>query len=437
MAANLAITEKIRSQLQASNKTIDINDPVIKDLFINFGANIVSEVDTRVGNLQNRFSVSFLDNLTDTQLDTYAYSMKGMTRYQGEASTTYIHFILSQRINGDVVIPANTVVATQDSLWQFYSTMTIVVSAGNLDAYYNAMNGSYEIRVPVQAAGAGTDYNVAGYRLTNLLTSLPFTVRVENREDVNDGKDPETSAEFKVRFQNSLVGFDASSKAGLKEKILQTFPKVSDVDIYHAAREANSYIIYYIGADPFASAIAHTISSSYDYRIDFPAEHVPIRYVDSVVLDNTLITAYTYTKSQLILDSSLNLVTNATLIVNYQYNGLNQQITNYLDNLIDIADSVWLPQEANPISLITSVKVKPASYIAIEEVQDIIVNYLTSILNNTFIETLSSLAIEEDLKITYSNIADIQILFNDSQFLTFDRGTYPVILAENITVDSF
>ena len=439
MATNSVIQERIKSLLTSQNPTIDVSDLIIKDLFVNFGANVVSEVDSRVNNIAQRFSISFLDNLTDTQLDNFAYSMKGLVRSQGAAASTYVYVILSKRPAEDVLIPANTIFATQDNNWQFYSTQAIAVSLGSLDSYYNASKGTYEIRVPVQAVGVGTNYNVAAYRINVIVTSLPFTARVENREKVDNGLDPQTTADFKREIQAALAGFDANSKLGVTQKVMQALPTAGDIQILHSVRDANVFDVYFTGMEPYAASFSYTAVSSKDRRIAFPAEYVPIRYVDSVLVDNVPLdsNSYTYSKYELILDNTVSVVEGTVIIVVYQYNGLVSQLSSYLTGLVDIADSKWTPKEATAISLKVSVKVRPASFIAIEEVQDTIINYLSGIVGDQFIDSLSASAIEEQMKTTYANIAELQIRFNGSQFIQFEAGTYPIILAENIIVDSF
>jgi hypothetical protein len=365
--------------------------------------------------------------------------MKGLVRSPGKAASTYVYVILAKRPSGDIIIPANTIFATQDNNWQFYSIQAIAISNGNLDSYYNAAKGTYEIRVPVQAVGVGTNYNVAAYRINVIVTSLPFTARVENRDKVDNGLDPQTTAEFKREIQGALAGFDANSKLGVTQKLMQALPKAGDVQILHSVRDANIFDVYFTGLDPYAASFSYIALSSSDRRIPFPAEYIPIRYVDSVIVDNIPLdsASYSYTQYELIIDNLVSMTAGSVVIINYQYNGLVSQISSYLSGLVDIADSIWKPKEAEAISLKVSVKVRPASFIAVEEVQDTIINYLSGMLGDQFVDSLSAPAIEEQMKTIYANIAELQIRFNGSQFIQFEAGTYPVILSENVIVDSF
>jgi hypothetical protein len=74
--ANSLTRTLLENMLLTNNPSIDVKDPIIKDLAINFGADIIESVETRVKQISDKFSSNYLSNLSSDELDVFALNVK-------------------------------------------------------------------------------------------------------------------------------------------------------------------------------------------------------------------------------------------------------------------------------------------------------------------------------------------------------------------------
>ena len=63
--ASSELTKQLGAILNSANPTLDSEDPAINALFIQFGANLISNVDQRVLAIRNRLAPGSLTTLSD------------------------------------------------------------------------------------------------------------------------------------------------------------------------------------------------------------------------------------------------------------------------------------------------------------------------------------------------------------------------------------
>lgn len=441
----MATVDTLTSALKRINPAIDASDPIIQDVFVKFGANIIDDVSTRVVALQNKYTNVFLANLNDAELDTYAYQTRGLTRLPGKASNGYLYLSFVIAPSSDISIGQNLLFSTTDGKWQYYSSTGVYISLADLSNFYNPVRGVYELRIPAQAIRTGADYNAAAYRITVLKSTLPFTANVENREPFSGGTDPETSAEFISRYELANAGFDSNSTLGITTDI-KAKTAVTDLQIQQVAPDANVFNVAIIGTNPLADSLVYTLQSATDRRIAFPSYSTPIRYVTAVVMNGTVLdsTQYRYTTTELILSQQLTLVQGQQVVIGYQFNGLIQDVKAYLNNTVNLSGATWIVKEAIPVQVSILVLVKLSTFLTVPEVQDLIVNSILNTLNGShFLPNLSAITIEQDILAISQNILDAKVSLGVPNSngvvvwapqIEFAENSYPTAQLSNITV---
>lgn len=433
--SNSAIASRIQKLLAQVNPSVDITDPIIKDLVVNFVSNVLAEVETRVVTIQNKFNSSILSTMTDAELNSFAYSSRGLVKNPGTYATGYV-FVMTTQLSVDIQIPAGTLFSTSDGSWQFSSISDINILAEDVPNYYNPIKSMYEFRVPVQAISPGVDYNITSYRITSLRTPLTFSALVENREPTTSGSDPESRADFITRIQMAGAGFSINSENALRQQILTTLIDVKDVQFYKPHKDANTVEVYYIGALPKEDVITFTIPEDENLVFTFPSDMVPIRSVDSVIYNGNQLEASQFAFSKWAMAIYLDTVdVGKEVYALVQYNSLSNDLKNFFFNTSDIHQTTWIPIEATPIEIKVKAYVKLPSYLMGDEASDLVMDSLLNTINtNFFVDSLSGDYLAQVLKENSSSILDARVVINDLPFISFKTGEYPSLLRSNIEV---
>jgi hypothetical protein len=439
MANKLTPTGRILAKdLNNLNPTIDYTDPVVADAVINFGANIVDDVSSRVSYINTRYTSGYLSQLSDSELDFYAYNALGLTRKSGTPVTGYVYVMFNSAPADSMSIPSSTIFSTSDGTWQYYSTQSVIITPASVNLLYNPVKSCFEIRIPVQAVKVGTNYRVAAYRISKAQTFTNISIRVENREAFVDGTDPETTAAFISRIQSVNAGFDSNSLNGFYSMIQQKVVGLQDILIRHMEGQRNAYELYYIGFQPVQELLVVSIANPADRAISFPPDKTPIRYVDSVAINGIMIpsTKYTYSTKKLYLDPTLTLTSADSVQIAFQYNKLNLTITDFLENNFDFPGARWILNEGIADYLKIRVAVRPQTYLTLFEVQDLVQGTLIQYINTSqFSVGIQAEEIRQLLIATHPAILDCKVAVNDKPYYDSDFGHYPVILRDNMTIE--
>ncbi len=157
-----------------------------------------SLVDVQV-DLTNLSGALDLDSKFGTDLDAFL-ALFGFGRQLGVRATGIITFSREEESNVDIRIPAATQVSAgveNNGVIQNYifeTTVDSILSAGEL-----------EVSSPIRAIAPGTAYNVPANSVTQFISAGIFGITgITNTLPTTNGLDPETDAEYKVRFRNTI-----------------------------------------------------------------------------------------------------------------------------------------------------------------------------------------------------------------------------------------
>ena len=435
--ANTLTQSLLKNMLQNQNPSIDVQDPIIQDIAVNFGGNIIDEVDNRVKALSVKFSSNYLSNMSTSELDLFALNIKGMSRNRGSFASGYIYFIYKDLSN--ISIPANTIVATQDGAWEFYTTANIYISINDMQNYFNPLTNEYQIKVPIQSLNTGSNYNVSAYRITYAKSSVtPATIRIENREATMNGSDVESDADFISRVETSIAGFNLNTKAGIVQA-LRSISGVTDIKITKLDQQ-NAFNVYFLGDSPVADTVIKTAGGPDDRKVIFSNQISPIRYVDVVSVNGIVIPNSEYTLdskgTELTLASTVPLNSGSPILVGVQYNLVAQDVKSFINLNLDLIGTKWNISEPFPYPIQVEVTLKPLSSLSGSSssyYQQIISSIINSSISGYFINTLSSSNLENLISSNLS-VSSIKISLNGYPSLTIPEGFYPFISSDLINV---
>jgi uncharacterized phage protein gp47/JayE len=155
---------------------------------------------------------------------------KGATRAQGE-----IVFYASARPTGDIEIPAGTSVWTASTesgaVIAFSTTVSVNVSAGDLDLRYSAANARYEFAAPIVASASGPGGNVSAGAIVKATTGQ---FAVTNPAPTFGGDVQENNSLFSERAVLKMSSLDVGTRKGYRRVLIEQ-PGVLDVYVAAAA----------------------------------------------------------------------------------------------------------------------------------------------------------------------------------------------------------
>lgn len=160
-------------------------------------------------------------SLTDSEVVALGKNFR-VPMPQGTKAVTLITFYLTSLPTGEIVIPANTPVASVDGIY-VYTTDNAVsgITAVNAPAYYDASTGRYNVQVQATAMAIGPAFNLPAYRITRLLSSIPGIAGVYNSVPAQGGSSPDQSINYLSQIQAAFFGRDTSSVAGLSVDLVR------------------------------------------------------------------------------------------------------------------------------------------------------------------------------------------------------------------------
>ncbi len=174
-----------------------------------------------------------VQNLIDSAFDSYASNL-GVRRRSGTSSAGEVLFFTTVRPTASVVIPLGTTVIGGSV--QFNTTRESTINSSQIASYYNPINGTYQISVPVQAVSAGSQTNVGIGQVRSVSSNLSTSLRVTNLAAMRGGQDSESNLALTVRAQNRLASVDSGTERGY----LQTAADVPGVVRANVVAAGNS-----------------------------------------------------------------------------------------------------------------------------------------------------------------------------------------------------
>ena len=176
----------------------------------------VYETIDEVDNLQSIFT-TFGDDL-DLIAKNYSLTRKGATFAQGYVT---IHTVSWTQ---DIIIPDRTIVSTRSSVGSTGVSFRVIgdysMIYNNKSLYFNAINGRYELRVPVVCAIAGKVGNVSAGSVSVIQSPLAQVEGVFNEDPLSGGLDSESDRDLQQRCALSWVVSSVGTKDGFKKIML-------------------------------------------------------------------------------------------------------------------------------------------------------------------------------------------------------------------------
>ena len=159
----------------------------------------------------------------------------GKTRKPATEATGIVNFWRPDVVGKDEIdytIPVGTIVASASTGIQYQTTQEVSFSNAYYD--YNFGTNGYMLDVPVKALVAGSIGNTVIGDITVCISTVTGFPNVTNKNEIANGTNVETNANFIARMQLEISGTNVGTVNGIKSIILQNFPAVTSADVISA-----------------------------------------------------------------------------------------------------------------------------------------------------------------------------------------------------------
>lgn len=163
----------------------------------------------------------------------YHAMQRGIKRSQATKSSGEVIFSLSATELADVVIPAGTVVCTEDGELCFETTSEGVIFKGTTTAH-----------VPVKALKEGKAYNVKALSVNSFVTPVALVTSVTNPDPFEGGSDTEDDESLRKRIADSLSNASCAANAAYYRNTATSVEGVASACVVPRERGAGTVDIY-------------------------------------------------------------------------------------------------------------------------------------------------------------------------------------------------
>lgn len=380
MARTLSqIEASLANSIEAQDPSIDTVKGPIFDIFIRPQSAQLRATELLYDDLSRRYSLDYVLTQNESVLVLYGAN-HGIRKSPGRAARGNVVFFTFTALGPDdvVVIPAGTVVTTTDPSVSFRTLRDAFIIGSSLPAFFNAANRRYEIRVPVEALGAGALFEVPPRRITNISSPVDGIDGVINFERIEGGTEDETNARFGQRLRSKFNGLALGSGSGL-EQLVRNFntSSISDVSLIFSTDYDNfrrrtrrpAWDVYLIGSESDTTDITY-VGDGVLRR--FPLPLAPVLAVTSVTVNDAPV-SFSFladTTDQLKASSRAADVVelasipglNATVTITYAYDKLIRDTQDYVDRIgVELYRADILVRKAIPVSIRTRILVQVLS----------------------------------------------------------------------------
>jgi uncharacterized phage protein gp47/JayE len=333
------IQKSLVSTYETIDPSIDVSKGPAYDIVIRPFSSEAANIESKVENLTTLYSRVWNKTATDNEIISFARNF-GLYQGDGGKSKGYIYFMRYTRPKAGqiITIPLGYNVTNSDNTLAYQTSVQAVMHGDYADSYFNSVRGTYEIRVPAQAASAGSNYDLSAYRITVLSSSLIGIDGVENRSAFVGGSNAETVEHLGERTIKKFMGLDSGVPNGIESNVVNyDTSNVSDVSIVYPKDRSlftrrvttPAMDVYVIGEDAQSEEYIFT---SVGGEKTIAIEYVPVISVDSVQVNDQDVdftflpdTSSETKKSARAVDTvvlSNALVVNDVISITYTYNKL-------------------------------------------------------------------------------------------------------------------
>ena len=363
------IEASLAASIELQDSSLDTVKGPIFDIFIRPQAAQFRATELLFDDLSRRYSLDYVLSQNASVLQLYGAN-HGLRRSAGRAARGHVTFFTFSAPGPSdvVVIPAGTVVATSDSSISYRTQRDAFIIGSSLGSYFNAAQRRYEVRVPIEALGSGSLFEVPPNRVIRIQSSVRGIDGVVNRERISGGTEVETQSSFGARIRKKFNGLGQGSGDGLGQLIANfDTSSIDDVALIYSTDFANfrrrtrrsAWDVYLIGSVTETAEVTYVGNA---IQRSFKLPQAPVLSVTSVRVGN-LSTGFTFlpdtsfqyrsstqANDQVELDTIPGL--NETVKVTYVYDKLVRDTQAYVDRIgVQLYRSEILVRKAIPVAV--------------------------------------------------------------------------------------
>jgi len=456
MARNfLTIVQAFKDFIRSRNSKAELSEGTFtRDVVIDAPAKEFELLYTRIDQVSDEQSINTASEAgLEKTLLNFSKVIRGARR-----ARTIVRFFRNQAPQSDIVIPSGTLVSTPlsntNTAIRFRTIQSATIVASLALSYFNTQNGKYEIAVEVEAVNGGSDGNVGAGTITNINGAIAGIDGVYNPFAATGGLDKETTAEMRSRLSAALAGTALGSASGFLSFILdKDFVEdaivvgkgqtgradIGAVDIYIKGKlfrdfkdeffsPFEPYPDFVFSKQPVIKSSINTVVSSISGNLSNSSW---IIQKDSGAYGGSILA-----QDKLHWLSSIP-ISSGSIIVNYQYNGLIEDLQSLLkkENQ-NVINSDTLIKWANEIPIDVTVSIRVMQGFAGSDVISLVSSAINTFLSNLKIgqeiqqadiarEVLNVAGVDDVLlPFTVFKSQDNTILPNSFNNLTIPKNSY-------------
>jgi uncharacterized phage protein gp47/JayE len=330
-----------------ANRTIyNFND--IYNLFqAKFGAltNLVD--DLNIGSVARAFgqTVSFFVNFLQVQIDIAFKSFRvktaedtdldnrvadwGITRYSAVAASGVVVFISSEAATQQFIIPAGTIVSTQEDVYGF----TLDYS---LDSDLTFPSGALQASGNVTCTEVGNIGNTASYTITNIKDPIAGISSITNPDLLASGADAESDALLRRRVPLAIIGNQRANEASVLNAAYSV-PGITFAKVINNNPSSGEFTVYFSTA---SGTVDTSLRTQVKDAVDVVASFGIVANYATPTITNVDISLTINMDDDVQLTSASASVVSGVINSVYDYVTLNSETTLKISDIIVYARSV-------------------------------------------------------------------------------------------------
>ena len=448
----LTIVQGFKNYIRSKNSKIEISEGTFtKDVVIDAPAREFENLYVRIDQVANDQAI---DTASDVGLEATARNFskvrKGARRARGD-----VRFYSNTAPSADIVIPAGTTVSTLLSdvtfAVQFKTTQTITMRSAQALSYYNPTTAKYEIAVEVEALAGGEDGNVGAGTIIVANGSISGINGVYNPFATSGGLPAETSQQLGARLSSALAGTALGTLSGFTSFVLEQ-DAVEEVLVVGGAETGRADIgaidIYVKGkvyrnatdelSDPYTPYPSFVLSKQPVIPGTLTSLLSGVSGVLPTVSWSLVKDTGTYGGSIYAQDAiqwtSIVPTTSGSIVANYQYNGLVEDLQSVLarDNQ-DVLNSNTLVRWATEIPVDVTMRIRILDGFVGTDVASLVVTACTAFLDTM---TVGQEVQQADIVREALNVAGVDDAFLPLDVLQSTDGLITKNSFNNLTIPS-
>ena len=236
-----------------------------------------------------------VQSLINSAFESYASNF-GVRRRPGTASAGEVLFFTTTRPTASLIIPLGTTVSGGGVT--FVTTREATIAANQIASFYNPINGTYQISVPVQATTTGSSTNVGVGQVRSVVSSLSTSLQVTNLAAMTGGRDAESNLALTTRVQNRIASVDSGTERGylqtaadvagvVKANVVAAGDPLMQRDLNDAGEHKGGKVDIWVQGENLAT-ITDTFAFAFEIRQDVQFEVISIPDLTFRALDPEL-----------------------------------------------------------------------------------------------------------------------------------------------------